>query len=203
MRRRRVARQALQGGRGTRACPGGMRSQAGEELATEDASEHLDREEEGTARRDPAGVVRSEATGGDDAVDVRMMLQTLVPGMEHAEEADLRAQMSRIACDLQQRCGTGPEQQAVDHLLVLERKRSQFTRHRKDRMDVAGRQQLALTLLEPANTRVALAPRAMPVCDTSCRRWPCVRSRSTDRDGRREQPCGIARSRPAPSHAGR
>ena len=91
------------------------------------------------------------------------MLQTLVPGMEHAEEADLRAQMSRIARDLEQRCGTGPEQQAIDHLLVLQCKRSQFTRHREDRMDVAGRQQLALPLLEPADAGVALALRAVPV----------------------------------------
>jgi len=91
----------------------------GEELAPEDTAEHLDRQEERTARRDPAGVIRCQAAGGDDAVHVWMMLETLVPGMEHAEEADLRAQVSRIACDLEQRGGTGPEQQAIDHLLVL------------------------------------------------------------------------------------
>jgi hypothetical protein len=136
---------------------------AGDELAAEDASEHLDWQEERTARRDPAGMIRCKAAGGDDAVDMRMMLQPLVPGVEHAEEADLRAQMSRIACDLEQRRGTGPEQEAVDHLLVLQCKRSQFTRHREDRLDVAGRQQLALTLLEPADVGVALALRAVPV----------------------------------------
>ena len=139
------------------------RLQAGKELATEDASEDLDRQEERTTRRDPAGAIRCKPSGSDDAVDVRMMLQALVPGVEHAEEADLRAQMPRIACDLQQRRGTGPEQEAVDHLLVLQRKRIQFTRHREDRMDVAGRQQLALTLLEPADAGVALALRAVPV----------------------------------------
>jgi glutamate synthase domain-containing protein 1 len=76
-----------------------------------------------------------------------MMLQTLVPGVEHAEEADLRAQVSRIARDLEQRGGAGAEQQSIDQLLVLERKRSQFTRQREDGMDVAGRQQFALALL--------------------------------------------------------
>jgi hypothetical protein len=35
-------------------------------------------------------MIRSEAAGGDHAVDMRMMLQSLVPGMEHAEETDLR-----------------------------------------------------------------------------------------------------------------
>ena len=62
----------------------------GEELAPEDTAEHLDRQEERTARRDPAGMIRCKAAGGDDAVHVRMMLQPLVPGVEHAEEADLR-----------------------------------------------------------------------------------------------------------------
>jgi hypothetical protein len=46
-------------------------------------------------------MVRSEATSGDHAMDMRMMLQSLIPSMEHAEEADLCAEMSRIAGDLQ------------------------------------------------------------------------------------------------------
>ena len=92
------------------------------------------------------------------------MLQTLVPGVEHAEEADLRAQMPRIACDLEQRGGAGPEQQSVDQLLVLQRKRSQFTWHREDRMDVAGPAAArARRCWKPAKTRVALALRAVPV----------------------------------------
>src|SRR5580704_7239248 len=66
-----------------------------EELAAEDAAEHLDREEEGAARRDPAQVILSKATCSDDAVHMRMMLQPLVPGMEHAEEADLRTEVPR------------------------------------------------------------------------------------------------------------
>jgi hypothetical protein len=34
------------------------------------------------------------------------MLQSLVPGMQHAEEADLCAEVTRIARNLEQRCGT-------------------------------------------------------------------------------------------------
>ena len=52
-------------------------------------------------------------------VDMRMKLEFLVPGMEHAEEADLGSEMGGVACDLQQGFGAGPEQQTVDHLLVL------------------------------------------------------------------------------------
>jgi hypothetical protein len=47
-------------------------------------------------------VVRSEAAGGEHAVDMGMMLQALVPGMEHAEEADLGAEVAGIASDLEQ-----------------------------------------------------------------------------------------------------
>jgi hypothetical protein len=95
--------------------------QAGDELAAEDPPEHLDREEEGSTGGDPTGVIRRQTAGGDHAVNVRVMLRPLVPGMEHAEEADLRSKMSRVASHLQQRCGTGAEQQAIEQPLVLER----------------------------------------------------------------------------------
>ena len=44
------------------------------------------------------------------AVNMRMMLQSLIPGMEHAEEADLGSQVTGIAGDLQQSFGAGVEQ---------------------------------------------------------------------------------------------
>jgi len=90
-----------------------------EELATEDAAEHLDREGEEVARGDPAQVIWSKATCSDNGVHMRMMLQALVPGMEHAEEADLRPEMSRVASDLLKSFGTGPKEQAVQDALVL------------------------------------------------------------------------------------
>ena len=45
-------------------------------------------------------MVRSKSAGSKDAVDMGMMLQTLIPGVENTEEADLRAKMPRIASDL-------------------------------------------------------------------------------------------------------
>ena len=108
-------------------------------------------------------MIRGQTASGDDAVNMRMMLQSLVPGMEHAEEADLRAKVSRIASDLNESGGTGAEQQAIEQPLVLKRKRSQFTRQREHGMDVARGQQLAFALLKPADTGVALALRAVPV----------------------------------------
>jgi hypothetical protein len=63
---------------------GGLES--GDELTAEDTAEHHDGKEEGAAGVDPAGVIRSETAGGEHAVDMRVMLQALVPGVEHAEE---------------------------------------------------------------------------------------------------------------------
>jgi len=68
-------------------------------------------------------VIRGQTSSSDDAVDMRMMLQSLVPGMEHAEEADLRAEVPGVACDFKQRGGACAEQQTVDEPLVLERQR--------------------------------------------------------------------------------
>ena len=38
-------------------------------------------------------MIRSETAGGEYAVDVRMKLQSLIPGVEHAEEANLSTEM--------------------------------------------------------------------------------------------------------------
>ena len=70
------------------------------QLTTEDTTKHFDREKEGSARRDPAIVIRGEAAGGDYAVNVRMMLQSLIPSVQRAKEADVSAEMARIAGNL-------------------------------------------------------------------------------------------------------
>ena len=45
-------------------------------------------------------MIRSEATSGDHAVDMGMKLQSLIPAMQYAEEADLRTEMALTAGDL-------------------------------------------------------------------------------------------------------
>ena len=104
--------------------------ESGDKLAAEDTAKHFDGKEEGAARGDPAGAVRSEAAGGEHAVDMRMMLQSLVPGMEHAEEADLCTEVTGIASDLQQGCSAGVKQQVVDQHV--------YSARRAERVPVAG-----------------------------------------------------------------
>src|ERR1035438_4066464 len=108
-------------------------------------------------------MVWSQAAGGGDTVDVGMMLELLVPGVEHAEEADLRAQVAGIASDLQQGGGAGLKEQAVEDALVLEREGSEFTRQGEDEVHVAAGRQFLFACLEPAETRVRLASGTVPV----------------------------------------
>jgi hypothetical protein len=52
-------------------------------------------------------VVGRYAARGDDAVDMRMMLQALSPGVQHAEEADFGAEVFRIGGVFDQGFGAG------------------------------------------------------------------------------------------------
>ena len=71
--------------------------------------------------------IKGEATARHDAVDVRMVLEVLSPGMEHAEQTDIGSKVLRAACDFEQRGGTGTEEQVVEELLVLQNKRGQLS----------------------------------------------------------------------------
>ena len=60
-----------------------------QEQATKQAREHAHRQEEAGAASDPARAVERGAAAGHDAMNVRMVLQGLTPGMEHRDDADL------------------------------------------------------------------------------------------------------------------
>ena len=61
-------------------------------------------------------------------MDVRVVFEFLIPGVEHTEEADLRAEMFGIASDFEKSCGTGAKQEIVEEFLVLQGERRQFVR---------------------------------------------------------------------------
>jgi hypothetical protein len=93
--------------------------QGSHELTAKNPAQDFDGKKERVAGVDPAGVIQRESTRWDHAMDMGMMLEPLIPGVQHAEEADLGAQMSGIASHFEQGCGAGSEQQVVDELLVL------------------------------------------------------------------------------------
>ena len=61
-------------------------------------------------------------------MDMRVKAEFLIPGMQHAEETYLRAEVSRIACNLEKSFRTGAKQKIVDDLLVLQSEWRQLTR---------------------------------------------------------------------------
>ena len=91
-----------------------------EKLAAEDFAEHPFRKKEAIiARAHPMGMVAGQTAGSDDAVNMGMMLQLLIPGMENAEEADRGAEASGVCGNFDESLCARAEQQSVDHLLVL------------------------------------------------------------------------------------
>ena len=96
-------------------------------------------------------------------MDMGMKLELLVPGMQHAEEADFRAEVSGIASDFEKCFGTGAEQQIVEDLFVLQGQWRQLTREREDHMDVARREKFSLTCSDPPFPGRGLTLRAVSV----------------------------------------
>jgi hypothetical protein len=91
-----------------------------EKLTPEDLAENRFRKKEALiSRAHPTGMVARQTSGSDDAVNVRMMLQLLVPGVKDAEEADLGAEAPGIGGDFNESLRARAEQQSVDYFLVL------------------------------------------------------------------------------------
>src|SRR5216684_9053470 len=139
------------------------RLESGDELAAKHLSEYLDGEEEVRTGSNPAGVIERESAGGDDTVDMGMNLEFLVPGVEHAEEADLGPEMSGVASDLEKSFCAGTKQQTIDHFFVLQSQWRQLRRQNKDDMKVGRGEQFAAPCLDPAFASARLTLRAMAI----------------------------------------
>ena len=134
-----------------------------QEQASEQPRQHPDREEESGPAGDPAFAVRGDPAAGHETMNVRVVHQVLSPGVQHAQKADLRAQVLRIGGDRAQRLRHRPEQDVVDHGLVLERDDGDLVRHREHHVEVRHVEQFRLTVLEPLRACETLAFRAVPV----------------------------------------
>ena len=99
---------------------------------------------------DPAGVIKSQPAGGNEAVQVWMVSQVLRPGMQHGKHTDARTEMAWIGSDLEQRLGSCPKQQGVEEPLVAQCEWRQLFGYGEDHMGVGHRQQTSSLLEEPA-----------------------------------------------------
>src|ERR1700676_1778610 len=89
--------------------------------------------------------------------------ELLIPGVQHGEEADFRAEVFRIASDFEKCFCTGAEQQIVDDSLVLQSQWSELRRKCEDHMDVARGEKFSLTCRDPAFPGRGLTLRAVSI----------------------------------------
>ena len=92
-----------------------------QEQASEHPRQHPDRQEEPWSASDPALAIGCDAAARNEAMKMRVVQQVLSPSVQHGQEADLCAEMLWIGGDRAQRLRGRPEQDVVDHGLVLER----------------------------------------------------------------------------------
>src|SRR5258708_29987209 len=96
-------------------------------------------------------------------MNVRMKVELLTPRMQHAEEANLCAEVSRIASEFEKGVGTGAEQETVEDLLVLQNQWSESMGQCEEHVQIAGREQFSSTRSDPAFPRSDLTLRAMAI----------------------------------------
>ena len=111
----------------------------------------------------PTGVIERDSPCRDDAVDMRMGEQILAPGVENAEDADLRAQVLGIGRNFQQGGGAGREQEMVRLTGVVLRQEVELVGNGEDHVKIRGSQQFLFPCCQPALTRLGLALWAVPV----------------------------------------
>ena len=82
-------------------------------------------------------------------MDMRVMGQSLTPGVEHCGDADAGAEMARIGGDRDQRLGGGAEQDGVDGGLVVEGDLGDRRRQGEDDVEIGNRQQFRGPIGQP------------------------------------------------------
>ena len=141
--------------------------QSADKLTAKNLSEHRDGKKEASVRWNPMRVIEGQSASGDHTMGVRVMFEFLIPGVEHTEEADFGAEMLGITSDFEEGFGAGLQQQMVQDFLVLQGERGQLMGQGEDNMDVARREKLLTTRLEPTLAGVGLT--GSKILSSSCR----------------------------------
>src|SRR5688500_2687990 len=93
--------------------------------------------------------VRSQTAAGDDTMQVGMVLEGAGPGVEHAGEANLRAEPLRIVSELEQGLRDGLEEQIVEHECVPPGQPPKLGGKGEDDVEVARREDALFPLCDP------------------------------------------------------
>lgn len=113
------------------------------------AGEGLDRDEKTRFGRDPFQTVRTEAAGGDQEVDVRMIVQPPGPGVQDSQQGRRGAQMLRVPTKRQDGLSGHLDEKTIQSLLPAAEKFSKTLRDRGGDMEMVTGQHFHFTGLKP------------------------------------------------------
>src|SRR5260370_28585498 len=142
--------------------------QSVDKLTAKTPPEHRDGKKEARARWNPTRVIERQSAGGHHTMGMGMMFEFLIPGVKHAKEADLGAEMFGVASDFGEGFGAALQQQMVQDFLVLQSERRQLMGQSEDNMNVTRRQKFLATSFDLTVAGDGLTLRAVPVTAAVC-----------------------------------
>lgn len=111
----------------------------------------------------PNPVVGSKPSSGDDAVHMDMVIQFLVPSVEHLNDPRLRPKIFVVSRQFQKCFGTAFMEQPVKKLLIAVDQRVEFVRECKHHMEVRGVNDFRPAFINPDFFKYSLTDGAVPV----------------------------------------
>ena len=121
------------------------------------------RKKEDFAAGDPTGAVGRDTAARYDAMQMRVQVQILTPGVKHGQEADGGAQQPWVCCGFQQSSGGGVKEHVVNRFGVLQRQPADRLGQREHHVEIGDRQKFRLPLRKPAGASRGLALGAMAI----------------------------------------
>jgi hypothetical protein len=118
-----------------------------EQLASKHFGKPPDGEEELQTRRDPPSPVKAQSSSGDDAVNMGVIPEQLIPGVKNGDQAGSGAKIGPAHLD--DRLGGGLEQEGIRRTWVLQEERNQAVRKGEDHMKVGNRKQVVHLRFHP------------------------------------------------------
>ena len=108
-------------------------------------------------------MVASKPSSGDDAVHMDMVIQFLVPSVEHLDDPRLRPKILVVSRQFQKSFGTAFMEQPVKKLLIAGDQRVEFVRERKHHMEVRGVNDFRPAFINPDLFQDSLTAGTVPV----------------------------------------
>lgn len=141
--------------------PGSLKS--GEKLSPEEPAQESNGQKEPLSAVHPALFIKAQASAGNDAMEMRMVMEGLSPGVQNGETGDLRPEMFRVSAEGQQGLRNGAKEHPVDDAAILKRERRELLRNGEHHVEVLHIEQFLLTRLEPVGSSRPLTLRTMPI----------------------------------------